>query len=157
MAKNMNRRQALATVGGAALGLEAVLGPDTTSVDAAQATVRGAWLLTPTQTGQSPTFRAIACFAAGGVFVTTGSDESGTGLGEWISSGTHGFGFTYLNFHFGQDGTLSNTVKVSAKGTFHGSTLTGRATLNVSDPSGHPVSPPGHFTFKGKRIKVESP
>jgi hypothetical protein len=154
----MNRRQALATVGGAALGLEAVLGAGTSVADAAaETTVRGAWLFTPNQAGQAPTFQAISCFAAGGVFITTGSDEAGTGLGEWVSSGANGFGFTYLNFHFGKDGKLSNTVKVRAKGTFHGSTLAGRATLTDSDPYGNPISPPAHFSFKGKRIAVQSP
>jgi hypothetical protein len=144
-------------VGGTALGLEAVLAGGAAPAEAAQPTVRGSWLVTPTQGAQAPTFQAISCFAAGGVFISTGSDEAGTGLGEWSSVGSNGFAFTYLNFHFGQDGKLSNTVKVRAKGTFHGSTLTGRATLTVTDPYGKPISPPAHFTFKGKRIKVESP
>jgi hypothetical protein len=157
MVDKMNRRQALAKVGGAALGIEAVMAVGAAPAYAAQPTVRGAWLLTPTQGGQPATFRAIACFAAGSVFVTTGSDQAGTGLGEWSSVGSRGFAFTYLNFHFGQDGKLSNTVKVQAKGAFHGSTLTGRATLTILDPSGKPMSLPEHFTFKGKRIAVESP
>jgi hypothetical protein len=34
------------------------------------------------------------------VFVTTGSDEAGTGLGELRQNVAAGFAFTYLNFHF---------------------------------------------------------
>src|SRR5438445_583536 len=111
MAGRMNRRQALARVGGAALGVEAILAVGAEPANAAQATVRGAWLFTPTQGGHGTGFRAISCFAAGGVFITTGSDEAGTGLGEWSGTGSDGFAFTYLNFHFARNGSLNNTVK----------------------------------------------
>ena len=45
-----------------------------------------------------------------------GSDEAGTGLGEWSAVGATGFAFTYLNSHFGATGKLANTVKVRAVG-----------------------------------------
>jgi hypothetical protein len=119
--------------------------------------VRGSWLITPKRNGRPAGFQACAAFAAGGVFITTGSDEAGTGIGEWVSSGTDGFAFTYVNFHFGSDGKLSNTVQVRAVGTFHGSSLKGRATLTTVDPNGKPLSGASHSTFTGKRIAVESP
>jgi hypothetical protein len=126
---------------------------------AVAAGAHGAWSVAdnPHGEGQPSTFQAISWFAAGGAFITTGSDEAGTGLGEWTASGTKGLAFTYLNFHFGQDGKLSNRVKVRAKRTFKSSALTGRATLTVSDSSGKPISPAAYFTFKGKRIAVEAP
>jgi hypothetical protein len=157
MVRWLNRRQALARVGGTALGLEAALAISAAPADAASPTVRGAWLFTPEQGGSPATFQAISCFAAGGVFVTTGSDEAGTGLGEWSSTGSNGFAFTYLNFHFGKNGKLINTVKVRARGTFHGSTLTGQATLTRVDSYGSSISSPSHFNFSGKRITVEAP
>jgi hypothetical protein len=89
--------------------------------------------------------------------VTTGSDEGGTGLGEWLAEGTNGFAFTYLNFHFGTDGKPSNTVKVRAKGTFGTSRLSGTATLTLLDPQGHRLAPDRHFSFTGKRVAVEAP
>jgi hypothetical protein len=91
------------------------------------------------------------------VFVTTGSDEAGTGIGEWGSRGTAGFAFTYLNFHFGSDGRLTNTVKVSATGTFSGSKLSGRATLSTLGPNGGRLSPDTRFAFTGKRLAIQAP
>ncbi len=158
MTDELNRRQALAKVGAAALGVEAVLAAGATpATAAADESVRGSWLITPRRNGYPLGFQACAAFAAGGVFITTGSDEAGTGIGSWVSSGSNGFAFTYLNFHFGNDGKLSNTVKVRAVGTFHGSSLTGRATLTTTDPAGRPLSPASHSTFTGKRIAVEAP
>lgn len=157
MADGMSRRGALARIGVAAIGIDAALGVAAAPAEAAAApTVRGSWLITPQRNGKPAGFQAIAAFAAGGVFVTTGSDEAGTGIGEWNGSGSNGFGFTYLNFHFNSDGSLANTVKVRAAGTFRGSTMTGRATLTVTDASGT-TSAPARSTFTGKRIAVESP
>jgi hypothetical protein len=152
----MNRRQILALLGGTALGASALLGEDT--ADAATMTVRGSWLITPsTPAGRPLGFQAIAAFGAGGIFVTTGSDEDGTGLGQWSSKGSNDFAFTYLNFHFGRKGKLSNTVKVRASGTFNGSKLQGKATLTTVGPTGNPLGPASHSEFTGERIEVEAP
>jgi hypothetical protein len=155
MEQAMSRRGVLAGLGaaGAAAGFAAV----SSDAEAAAPSVRGTWLIKPTTSGGPVGFQALAAFAAGGVFVTTGSDEDGTGLGQWNARGKRGFGFTYLNFHFDTDGKPSNTVKVRAAGTFKGSSLSGRATLTVFDPSGARLGPDAKFTFSGKRVEVEAP
>jgi hypothetical protein len=56
-----------------------------------------------------------------------------------------------------RNGKLSNTVKVRAKGTFHGSRLKGEATLTVVDPAGKELRPPSRSQFTGTRIVVEAP
>ncbi|MDP9343809.1 MAG: hypothetical protein M3Q23_17305 [Actinomycetota bacterium] len=157
MGREITRRQALARVGAAALGVEAVLAAGAAPASASDLTVRGAWLITPKTQSSPAGFQAVAAFAAGGVFITIGSDESGTGIGEWTSPAPGGFAFTYLNFHFASDGSLNNTVKVRAKGTFKAKTLSGHATLTAVDPNGDPLFAPRHFTFTGKRIAVEAP
>lgn len=151
----VSRRTVLTGLGtaGAAAGFAAVAG----GAQAAQPTVRGTWLIKPTIGAGPARFEALAAFAAGGVFVTTGSDEAGTGLGEWSANGASGFGFTYLNFHFDTHGKPANTVKVRAAGTFHGSRLSGRATLSVFAPSGKRMGADTQFTFTGTRVSVEAP
>lgn len=150
----VTRRGVLAGAGvaGASVGLAATAGV----AEAAPPSVRGTWLITPNTAGGPAGFKALAAFAAGGVFVTTGSDEPGTGLGEW-SGGATTFAFTYLNFHFDSAQNPSNTVKVRAKGTFKGSKLSGHATLSTFDPSGAQVGGNRSFSFTGKRVKVEAP
>src|SRR4051794_28939342 len=155
MESAMKRRRGIARLGGA--GAAAGLGVTSGDAQAAAASVRGTWLLEPTTGGGPAGFQALAAFAAGGVFVTTGSDESGTGLGEWDARGTHGFGFTYMNFHFDAAGNHSNTVKVRASGSFHGSRLSGHATLQTLDPSGSQVGSARKFKFSGRRVRVEAP
>ncbi len=156
MSEKRSRRQALAGAGAGALGTAiALTGP--TAAEAAAPTVRGTWVIVPKSSrGPSP-FRALAAFAAGGVFVTTGSDEAGTGLGEWSQRGAAGFAFTYLNFHFDTAGKPANSVKVRAAGTFHGSKMSGHATLSTLDPAGRQVGGNAHFTFTGKRFAIEAP
>src|SRR2546423_5160776 len=139
-------------VAGAAAGLAAM----PTVAEAAQPSVRGTWLIKPTTGGGPAGFQALAAFAAGGVFVTTGSDEPGTGLGEW-SGASKSFAFTYLNFHFDSAGKLANTVKVRAKGSFKGSKLSGHATLSTFDPGGSQIGADRSFDFTGKRVRVEAP
>jgi hypothetical protein len=155
METGISRRGILTGVGaaGAAAGLAAVA----STAEAAAPTVRGTWLIKPTDAGGPAGFEALAAFAAGGVFVTTGSDEAGTGLGEWISQGANGFGFRYLNFHFDATGTLSNTVEVRAAGAFHGSQLSGRATLSTFGPDGTRLHPDVRFQFRGNRVVVKAP
>ena len=156
MSERASRRQALAGFGAGAVGTAVALTAPA-AAEAAAPTVRGTWVIVPKSSrGPSP-FRALAAFAAGGVFVTTGSDEAGTGLGEWSQSGAAGFAFTYLNFHFDTAGKPANTVKVRAAGTFHGSKLSGHATLSMLDPSGRPVGGTARFTFTGKRLAIEAP
>jgi hypothetical protein len=119
METGMSRRQALARAAGAAVGSGAILGAVAESADAATPTVRGSWLIKPTTTaGKSLGFEAIAAFGAGGIFVTTGSDEDGTGIGQWSSEGADDFAFTYLNFHFGRNGKTSyRNASIDAVGT----------------------------------------
>ena len=155
MESAMSRRGVLAGLGAA--GAAAGLGAISSDAEAAAPSVRGTWLIKPSASGGPAGFQALAAFAAGGVFVTTGSDEAGTGLGEWIGRGAHGFGFTYLNFHFDTDGKHSNTVKVRAAGTFHGSDLSGHATLRTFDASGKQLGADAAFTFTGRRVAVEAP
>jgi hypothetical protein len=151
MSETASRRELLAGLGGGAAGAALALSAPEVA-EAAAATVRGTWIITPKSSrGPSP-FRALAAFAAGGVFTTTGSDEAGTGLGVWVSRGAAGFAFTYLNFHFGPDGKLANTVKVSATGSFAGSSMTGRATLSRLGRNGNRLSPDARFTFTGSRM-----
>ena len=156
MSERASRRQALAGVGAGTLGAAIALTAPA-AAEAAAPSVRGTWVIVPKSSRGPSTFRALSAFAAGGVFVTTGSDEAGTGLGEWSQSGAAGFAFTYLNFHFDTAGKPANTVKVRAAGTFHGSKLTGHATLTELDPSGRPVGGSARFTFTGKRLTVEAP
>jgi hypothetical protein len=150
----VTRRSALAGAGaaGAAVGLAATAGV----AEAAAPTVRGTWRIAPKTSGAPAGFKALAAFAAGGVFVTTGSDEPGTGLGEW-SGGTKSFAFTYFNFHFDSSGKFSRTVEVRAKGTFKGSKLSGHARLSTLDANGAQVGSDRSFSFTGKRVKVEAP
>ncbi len=160
MRGKLTRRQALARAGGAgvaAVGLETALAGLSAPAHAATATVRGAWIIEPKTASGPAGFRAVAAFAAGGVFITIGSDEPGTGIGEWKSPTADGFAFTYLNFHFDAEQKLNNTVKVRAAGTFSGDTLEGHATLEAHDAHGHPLFAPRHFSFTGKRLAVQAP
>lgn len=152
----ISRRGILTGIGAsaAAAGLAAM----TSDAEAAQPTVRGTWLIKPTiATGGPAGLQALAAFAAGGVFATTGSDEAGTGLGEWSSKGANGFAFTYLNFHFDTAGNFANTVKVRAAGTFRGDRLSGRATLSTLGSDGKRLHADGRFKFNGTRVRVEAP
>jgi len=94
----------------------------------------------------------LIAFAAGGVFITTGSDEPGTGIGSWRSTGHRKFAFAYTNFHFDSSGHPASTVEVQASGTFHGKRLSGKATLRRSDPSGNPIGSPQTSSFTGRRL-----
>ena len=82
----LNRREVLAGLGVATVGSAVTAG----AAQAAAPTVRGAWLIQPKTSGAPAPFRALAAFAAGGVFITTGQDEPGTGIGEWTASGANG-------------------------------------------------------------------
>jgi hypothetical protein len=144
-----------ATVGAAGLAVGAGLAAD--RAQAATPTVRGSWLITPKVPAGAPAFQALAAFAADAVFVTTGSDEPGTGIGQWEARGTDGFAFTYHNFHFDSAGALASTVTVSATGTFKGLKLSGRAMLTRVDAAGNAIGSPQETTFTGRRVAVEAP
>jgi hypothetical protein len=116
--------------------------------------VQGSWRITPKLPSGVPPFVALAAFGAGGVFVTTGSDEPGTGIGQWKSTGTRGFTFAYTNFHFDSSGNLSNTVDVKAKGTFRGARMTGSAELRRVDAAGNPIGSPQTTPFTGRRMSA---
>jgi hypothetical protein len=114
--------------------------------------VRGSWRITPQLPEGAPPFVALAAFGAGGVFITTGSDEPGTGIGQWDSAGPGEFSFAYTNFHFDGSGSLSSTVDAEASGTFDGDQLSGTATLRRVDPQGEPMGEPQESPFTGVRM-----
>ncbi|MEA2469066.1 MAG: hypothetical protein QOE38_64 [Thermoleophilaceae bacterium] len=101
-----------------------------------------------------PAIRRTCRFRRRRIFITTGSDEPGTGIGQWKSTSARGFAFAYTNFHFDGSGKLNNTVNVKAKGTFGGNTMTGTATLHRVDASGNPMGSPLTTKFTGKRISA---
>jgi hypothetical protein len=148
MGRKLSRRDALTggIVGAVALG--AAAGP----ASAAETSIHGSWRITPKVPSGSPPFVALAAFAAGGVFITTGSDHPGTGIGSWRSRDRQSFEFAYTNFHFDSSGHLSSVVRVRARGTFGGSQLRGSARLTREDPAGNPIGSPLVTTFTGRRI-----
>ena len=150
MGRAISRREAVAgvTAGAVALGASA------TPAAAATPSVRGSWRITPKLPEGAPSFVALAAFGAGGVFITTGSDEPGTGIGQWASTGRHRFTFAYTNFHFDGSGSLSSVVVVHAKGTFSGNKMTGSAELTRTDANGDPVGSKQTSKFTGKRISA---
>jgi hypothetical protein len=154
MGTTMDRRRALGQAAVGTVGAAAMLGTVAAQADAAAPTVRGSWVITPELPPSVPGFHALAAFAAGGVFITTGSDEPGTGIGEWVAQGKNGFAFSYQNFHFDGAGALANTVTVQATGTFSGSKLRGRATLTRVDPSGQPIGSAQQSSFTGRRMSA---
>src|SRR2546423_15291321 len=107
-------------VAGAAAGLAAM----PAVAEAAQPSVRGTWLIKPTAGGGPAGFQALAAFAAGGVFVTTGSDEPGTRPGEW-SGGSKSPGLTLPDFPFDYGGQVADTLERAAQGGVNGSELSG--------------------------------
>ena len=133
---------------GAALGVAAA-GVVAESPAAATESVQGSWRITPELPAGVPPFVALAAFGAGGIFVTTGSDEPGSGIGQWKKTGTRRFSFAYTNFHFDSSGALSNTVNVKAKGTFSGSRMSGSAELRRVDAAGNPIGSPQTTPFTG--------
>jgi hypothetical protein len=138
-------------VTGAAVGVAAV-GAGAGPAAAATESVQGSWRITPELPPGVPPFVALAAFGAGGVFVTTGSDEPGTGIGQWKKTATRKFSFSYTNFHFDSAGALSNTVNVKAKGSFSGSRMSGSAELRRVDAAGNPIGSPRTTPFTGRRI-----
>jgi hypothetical protein len=150
MGRGISRREAVtgAAAGAAALGVGAA---GTASAGAGES-VRGSWRITPELPEGAPPFVALAAFGADGVFVTTGSDEPGTGIGQWKSSGRRRFKFAYTNFHFDSSGALSNTVHVKATGTFSGRRMEGSAELRRVDPAGNPIGSTQTTPFTGRRM-----
>ena len=112
-------------------------------------------MITPQIPGQP--FQALAAFGQGGVFLTTGSDQAGTGIGQWAAQGSDGFVFSYVNYHFGSDGKLSSVTTVKARGTFNGDSMTGTASQSVAGPTGSAISPAQTVSFSGKRVAAEAP
>jgi hypothetical protein len=146
----MSRRDAMtgAAVGAAALGAAA----GSASAATTPVTVAGSWRITPQLPAGAPAFVALAAFGAGGVLVTTGSDEPGTGIGQWKSTGSRKFVFAYTNFHFDGSGALSSIVDVQAKGTFHGKRMSGTAELRRTDAGGNAIGTPRTTPFAGTRM-----
>jgi hypothetical protein len=133
----------------------AACGSDSPSTSEEAPSVRGSWLITPQTPG--PPFEALAAFGAGGVFITTGSDVAGTGIGQWVARGDNGFVFSYRNFHFDPDGKLASITTVNAEGTFDGDTLTGTASQSVVDASGGVIMEPQSAPFTGTRMVATAP
>ncbi|MBI2300167.1 MAG: hypothetical protein HYU66_14690 [Armatimonadetes bacterium] len=150
----MKRGIALIALSVLGLALLAV-GCGTHTAAAQTPTVQGSWNITPQTPG--PAFRALAAFAAGGVFITTGSDQAGTGIGQWRSQGTDGFAFSYQNFHFDTAGALSSITTVNAAGTFQADTIQGNATQSVAGPQGQVLVAPQTATFTGTRFAIVAP
>ena len=148
----MSRRDAVTgvAVGAVAFGAAAGAGP----ASAATPSVQGSWQITPELPPGVPPFVALAAFGAGGVFITTGSDEPGTGIGQWKATSSRAFTFAYTNFHFDSSGALNNTVNVKAKGTFRGRKMEGTAELRRVDASGNPIGSPQTTPFTGKRMSA---
>jgi hypothetical protein len=150
----ISRREAVAGAAMGAVSFGGMAGAAPAAAAPAADGVRGSWRITPKLPPGAPPFVALAAFGAGGIFITTGSDEPGTGIGQWKSTSTRGFSFAYTNFHFDSSGHLNNTVDVKAKGTFHGSKMTGTAELHRVDASGNPVGSPLTTKFTGKRMSA---
>jgi hypothetical protein len=148
--QGISRREA---VTGAAAGAAVIgVGAAGTASAGASESVRGSWRITPELPEGVPAFVALAAFGAGGIFVTTGSDEPGTGIGQWASRGRRGFTFAYTNFHFDNSGRLNNTVHVTATGTFTRRRMTGTAELRRVDADGNPIGSPQTTPFTGRRM-----
>jgi hypothetical protein len=152
VSRELSRREAVAGAAVGAMALGAAVGTD--SAAAATVTVRGSWKITPKVPAGAPPFVALSAFGAGGIFITTGSDEPGTGIGQWKATGAHSFRFAYTNFHFDSSGALSSVVDVTAKGTFHGQKMSGTATLRRTDAAGNPVGSPRTSKFTGERMSA---
>lgn len=114
--------------------------------------MRGSWIIAPKLPAGVPSFEALAAFGAGGVLVTTGSDEPGTGIGQWTATGTRGFEFAYTNFHFDSAGKLASIVEVRATGTFKGARLRGTAHLRRTDADGAALGDEQVTEFTGRRM-----
>ena len=152
MSKAVSRRRAVAgaAVGAVAFGTAA----RSVSATAEPPSVRGSWRITPELPADVPAFVALSAFGADGIFVTTGSDEPGTGIGQWTATEPDGFEFAYTNFHFDGGGALSSTVTVAATGTFSGSTMQGTAELRRVDAAGAPIGSPMTTPFSGERMSA---
>jgi hypothetical protein len=150
---DVTRREALAGASAGALGAAGLgaLVPGAEAAATEPPTVRGSWKIMPKVPAGQPQFIALAVFGADGIFVTTGSDEPGTGIGAWKAKGRHGFAFAYT-FHFNASGALSSTVKVEATGTFGRARLHGDAMLRRLDRNGNLIGSPLHTTFTGRRL-----
>jgi len=148
----MSRREAVAGVAAGAVTAGVAAGAGPAAAGTSRETVQGSWRITPELPPGAPSFVALAAFGAGGVFVTTGSDEPGTGIGQWKKSGARGFTFAYTNFHFDSSGALANTVNVKASGTFRGRRMSGAAELRRVDAAGNPLGSPQTSRFTGRRM-----
>ena len=152
MGRGISRREAVtgAAAGAAVIGVGAT-GPASAGTSES---VRGSWRITPELPDGVPPFVALAAFGAGGIFVTTGSDDPGTGIGQWESSGRRRFEFAYTKFHHDSSGQLDFTVHVQATGRFSGRRMTGTAELRRVDPDDNPIGSPQTTPFSGRRMRA---
>jgi len=126
----------------------------------------GTWLFTITPPAASgfPSFKGLASFARGGVFLgSTQNDQqpplTGATHGTWKRTGDDEFSSTQISFAAGANGVF--TFKVKA--VYHlkdgePNELKGAGQLSICDASVNNCHPlPGCATIQGKRLEVEPP
>jgi hypothetical protein len=126
--------------------------------------IEGSWIfaITPSaETGRAP-FTAVASFAAGGVFLATGSNDRLGGpisplYGSWKQIGRGRFGSTTHMFAFDPAGNPVAMLKTNQVFQLKNrNELVGLGDLSVCDVQGENcVTPPGSIQITGKRITIE--
>ena len=137
-----------------------LLGLSTIGADAKDRSFVGAWLIdaTPAQ-NIVPPFKMLMTFHADETLVETQNDLlalpffATTGHGAWERTGNDTYRFTMVQLLFDPNftGTLTGMLKSSATVTVSGDTLSGAATVEVTDPSGT-VLFAGSGSLAGTRI-----
>ena len=130
---------------------------------AAQEPIQGSWIFTVTPApGGPPPFSAVASFAAGGVFLATGSDDRVNPAselhGSWERIPRNRYGLTANFFVFDSTGhavgmlQTSQVFQLTSKNA-----LVGLVNLSVCDIHGDNCMPlPGVSTVTGKRMIVQN-
>ena len=126
------------------------------------APIEGSWISTVTLT-QDPTvsFTTISSFAAGGVFLATGSNDrivrNSPLYGSWKRIGPNSFGVTTFFFAFGPTGTAVAMLRSNQILQLENSDeLVGVGELSSCDLEGENCNPivGGNIQIAGKRIVV---
>jgi len=129
---------------------------------AAQEPIQGSWIFTVTPApGGPPPFSAVASFAAGGVFLATGSDDrvipASELHGSWARIRENRYGSTTYFFVFDPTGhavgmlQTSQVFQLTSKNE-----LVGLVNSSVCDIHGENCTPlPGLGTLTGKRMIVK--
>jgi hypothetical protein len=125
----------------------------------------GTWVLTVTPpVGGPPAFKALASFASGGVFISSGQNDhvnTGVGIqqGTWRRTAGGQITSTEISFIYGPTGVAIGTLKVQATYEFSdANNLTGHGQLSRCDLSGANCQSLGDCaSIQGKRVEVEEP